>query len=302
MIKPMTTVLRLSPLLVLLLAAACSGRNGTPINGQPTSQTDQISQPVAPPLPTQSHDAQQPSVDDPQKPTAGRVVSDKSYDLLFLRNDEKRGTYTLKVIERKFDKQIEIFESVTIESDRKRVGYQSSVVYSAASTPVPLRGEVSTTIDGQPAMTGGVTFADGKIRFECVKHYRKSKDKPVKPPKVYDKRDSPIPEGVLLFQSALATIGLRLLPRDGVLENIVFVEFPDDIKAPELINFKTGYLLIREIPDKNGAYALRLLDVRSKELVYHIQFDQEDRMVSAEMFGKFKLVERDDAAAENVVK
>jgi len=81
------------------------------------------------------------------------------------------------------------------------------------------------------------------------------------------------------------------LPKAGELENVVFVEFPDDLGAPELINFKEGYRLVRGQPDEKGEYDMKIYSPHSDKSISHIRFNKDDQVVSMAWFGKMKLVE-----------
>jgi hypothetical protein len=98
----------------------------------------------------------------------------------------------------------------------------------------------------------------------------------------------------MIFQSALAAVGPKILSMEGELKNIVFVEFPDDIGAPELVTIKEGYRLVRKKPDGKGEYAMKIFARDSERCVSHIRFDKKDRIISAQLFGKVTLEEIKD--------
>ncbi len=141
-------------------------------------------------------------------------------------------------------------------------------------------------------MKGAVTFSEKTFSLEGKGFTYKLAGEALNPPKTFafGKKGTPKPEGTLVFQSALPTIGPRILPKEGELRNVVFVEFPDDISAPELINFKTGYRLVREAPDEKGEYAIKVYAPHSKDSISRARFNKEDRLVSMDAFGKVKLV------------
>ena len=82
-----------------------------------------------------------------------------------------------------------------------------------------------------------------------------------------------------------------MLPKEGELKDVVFVEFPDDIGAPELITFKKGYRLVREKLDKDGEYNLKIYSPHSEDSISHIRYNKNDQIVSIVSFGKMKLRE-----------
>lgn len=218
---------------------------------------------------------------------ADKTICNKNFQVMSMDRDKKLGTYSIKAVMKESETKIEIVESWSLDYRGKQVDIKSTVVYENTSPFAPKKGTVETKIDGKTCMKGTVTFSEETVDFECKGFLDKRTGKALDPPKSFAKKNQPVAEGVLIFQSALLVIGPRILPKEGELKNVVFVEFPDDLGAPELINFKEGYRLVRGQPDEKGEYDMRLHGPHSD---FHIRFSKDDRAISA-LYGKMKLVE-----------
>jgi len=220
----------------------------------------------------------------------------KEYRILSPVGEKELGKYGFKAVLTKAAKRIEIVEFLSMDYRGKRAAYKSAVVYSSNPAIIPEKGAAETRIDGKVCMKGTVTFSDKTYSYECTGFTNERTGEALDPPRKFEKKDVPTPQGVLIFQSAVPTIAPRILPKEGELKNVVFVEFPDDIGAPELITFKTGHRLVREAADEKGEYIIKLYAANSKESIFHVRFDKDDRVLLIEDRG-MKLVEVTKGAA-----
>lgn len=223
-------------------------------------------------------------------PQADTLVCNKRYKVVSPEGDNELGIYEIKAVSRGRDKKIEITESVSMGYRGKKAEYKSTVIYGT-SPLVPENGAVETKLEGKVCMKGTVIFSEKTLSFECSGLLDKRTGGAIDPPKKFEKKDVPKPEGVLIFQSALAAIGPKLLSEEGALDKVVFVEFPDDIGAPELINFKEGYRLVRGKQDEKGEYDMEIFSSDSVDSISKIRFNKDDQIVSISSYGKRKLVE-----------
>ena len=226
-----------------------------------------------------------------EKPQADKTICDQKLKALSPDGEKELGTYSIKAVTIESGKKIKIVESFALDYRGRKVGMKSIVIYENTSPVSPLKGTAETKIDGKICMKGTVTFSDATVDIECTGFLNKRTGAAIDPPKKFKKRDWVVPAGVRIFQSALPAIGPRILPQAGELKNIVFMEFPDDLGAPELIEFKKGYRLVREKPNEQGEYSLKIYSPHSDDAISHIQFSKDDQIVSMDSFGKLKFVE-----------
>jgi hypothetical protein len=228
---------------------------------------------------------------DDKKPEKDSVICDKKFDMISKKDGSKVGDYSIKAVVSKDKKRIEISETMIMKYRGKTVGLKSTVVCANKDGFTPIEGSVKTTLDKKTCMTGTVKFSPmGKtIDYACIGHLNKRTGIAFNPPKNYVKTAVPVALGTLVFQSAIPSIGPRILPAEGEMEDIVFFEFPDDIGAPELITVKTGYRLTRGAADKNGQYDIQLFGKNSKKSIASYRFDKNNQVVSMDLWGKVKL-------------
>ncbi len=221
-----------------------------------------------------------------------KVICKKEYKLVSSDVDKEIGTYGIWAIQKNEpEKKIHITETMSMDYSGKKAEYTSSVIYSGNPPLTPESGRAETKIDGKVCMTGMVTFSEKTVTIECTGFLNKRTGDAIDPPKRFEKNDQPKPQGVLIFQSALPAIGPRLLPKEGELKNVIFIEFPDDIGAPELITFKEGYRLVRDKPDEKGEYDLKIFSPHSEDSISHVRYDKNDQLISIASYGKMKLRE-----------
>jgi len=226
-----------------------------------------------------------------EKAQAYKTICNKAYKIVAPNKGKQLGLYSINAVLKKTSKKIEIVESISLNYRGKKVEIKSTVIYQNTSPLFPIQGIAETKINEKLCMKGTVKFSEMAVEFECTGFLNKRTDKAIDPPKKFANKKQPIPEGIIIFQSALPVIGPLILPKEGELKNIVFVEFPDDIGAPELINFKKGYRLVRGKADKKGEYDLKIYNPHSKNSVSYVRFNKDDQIISIPSYGKMKLVE-----------
>ena len=179
-------------------------------------------------------------------------------------------------------------EMERVQKDGVRMGYRSLVVYREGTPPVPVRAEAETWVDGQPTMKGTITFADGKMDWECTGFWDPDKQTAIDPPSRTEKKGVEVPEGVVLFQSAVAVLGPLLLAENGKETPVVWVEFPDDIEAPELVVVKTGRVLKRRKADTDGSFVIEVCS--ESRVTRDYVLDARNQILSLGSQGRGKIV------------
>lgn len=217
------------------------------------------------------------------KPSPEKTLCDKRYT--FSGRKKEIGTYTIKAVEK--DSKIVIVESIDLPTEGMKIFMKATVTYSAA-TLTPTIASAETSIDGKPAMKGTVTFS-GKTFDELSNMHLNLRTKEVlDPPTSVVKKEQPIAAGTVVFQSALPAIGPRLLPKEGELKDVVFVEFPDDID--ELSHLKSGYRIVREKADDKGEFDMKVYSPQEKA-VAHARFGKDGQLVTYFAYGNLVFTE-----------
>jgi hypothetical protein len=232
-----------------------------------------------------------PLVAEVKKPQNDGVICDRKFDIFSQKGQEKLGAYSIRATGRKAAGRIEISETMTLTLRGKSIAFKSTVVYGAKDGAGPIEGSAETTVGGKVCMLGAVRFSPGgkTVDYECTGLLDMRTGRAINPAKKHAKKGISLPLGRLVFQSAIPAIGPRILPAEGEMEDVVFVEFPDDVGAPELINLKAGNRLVRGKPDKTGRYDIKLFGRGAKESIASYRFDKNNQLVSMDLFGKFRV-------------
>lgn len=225
------------------------------------------------------------------KPPAETTICDTEFKIVSPEGANELGTYHIQAVTRESARTIEIAESMSLNYHGKEVEMKSIVTYEDTSPVSATAGTAETRIDGKLCLQGTVTFSAQTVDIACTGFLNRWMGAAVDPPQEFDRQDQPVPDRVLVFQSAIPTIGPRLLPMEGELKEIVFVEFPDDLGAPELVTFKEGYRLVREQPDENGEYSIKMYGTRSDDSIFHARFSKADQLVSMVTFGNLRFAD-----------
>lgn len=247
------------------------------------------------------------------KTSAGKEILNKSYQVLAPTGDKKLGTYTLKAVEEKKSRTIRFSETLTMPHRGKNAGVESTVIFKDDPALTLKSGFLETKVDGKLCMRGSFTISStlGRrmIEGECTGFLNKRKgyEEAFDPPKKAPRASRPLPKGLLVFPFILMVTGPRILPEEGELNNVVVVEFPDDIGFPELISFKekgNHFRLERKNPNKKGEYDLNLYapprgvrriqngktqdgeESPPHQLAMTLRFDKNDQCTSLIMVGR----------------
>jgi len=202
----------------------------------------------------------------------GKVTFEATFDLMMSQGIEPEtstGTYSVKVVET--EGRVTIHDTMAMKGREGRaMGYVAQVTYDVTDeSPRPIEAQATTNIGGEPCMTGTVKVAADKVTYSGV-GIRDRQGEPIDPPQEFagefaekEKLDGK----PLVFQSATAIIGARLLKAPGKMEVLV-AEFPDDIDAPELVTIKDGHTLVRSEAREDGTFEIHMMrDGREKPLV-----------------------------------
>jgi hypothetical protein len=219
------------------------------------------------------------------------VICDKQFTITTPDEQRQLGRLAIKAVSQEFGKQIEVVEEVSMDYRRRIARYKSTVVYTTVPELAPLWARVETKVDNATCMTGDVAFTAESFNISGKGFLNKRSLEPIDPPETFEDTDMPLPDGVLIFQSVFPVIGPRFLPEQGQLDNVTFVEFPDDIVAPELVNLKQNYRLTRDAPDQQGNYLMKIFAPNSDQPVYAARFDKNNKVTEMPAFGRAKLIE-----------
>jgi len=226
----------------------------------------------------------------PAKPTV-EILCDKRYRIAAPEDVGKElGRYHIRGVRREGEETIRITEELTLVRRGKKGGYASTVVYTAAPAVAPVQADATTLLEGKLCMTGKVAFQKTTWSHSCLGLLDPRTGAKISPPREYVKQALPKPAGLLVFQSALPVLGPRFLARPGEAK-VVWVEFPDDIAAPELITLKPGHRLVRTKPDADGRYFIRVYGPHSDKPRADAQFDKNDKLISVPAYGRWTLTE-----------
>ena len=220
----------------------------------------------------------------------GRVVCDKTYKLISPRDQKEIGTYRIKAIAAKATDEVLITESIAMEYRGKKAEMRSEVSYGVGALVKPKGGAATTWINGKVCMKGSVSFGKGMVDIKSTGFLNKRTAEALDPPRAFEEKGVLLPEGTLLFQSAFPVLAPRLLPKEGELENVVFIEFPDDLGAPELIHLKEGYRLVRGKANEAGVYTIKVIDP-PEDLIAEAKFSKDGQLLSFVSFAGMALVE-----------
>ncbi len=230
-----------------------------------------------------------------------KVVLQKAYRLVDGEGEDV-GSYTVDFDS--YDDDIIMVEELEAAFGDKRAGYSSSVTFSPDVDGLmrPTKATAATSVDGETCMTGTVTFEEKTWQFYCKGLRNKRTGEPIVPPRVYEKDDLPMLDKLIVFPQALVYMGPIWLPEDGEMA-VVIAEFPDDLGAPELIEFKTDARLSRRVFDDEGGFAIELFKTQQdpeqfegtkESLAARVEYDDQGDVVSTKLFPRWRMVERDE--------
>ena len=141
-----------------------------------------------------------------------------------------------------------------VGGESRDAGFSSQVVYRGGKQPAPSRGEVTTRIGEFKIMSGKVTFkqAEGQWAADIeATGFADTECKPFETERAVT-RTLATAGDVLLTHAAFLYFAPRLLLAPGKIENVVHVEFPDDIGFPAALNFQPNCILQRHAAGADG--------------------------------------------------
>lgn len=188
--------------------------------------------------------------EDPKPPEQTRTLAEYKFSIVD-SNDTPFGRYTLKAVEDLKAKTIRIDVLLTGEMRDRKIRIQSSVTYTNGKDPQPVKGTALTAMNDETMMTGEIWFRESTYGWSCKKLFDRRNKQKVDPPIVYERKNQARPEAPMLFQSAVVILGPRILDKDG-RKKVTFVEFPDDLTAPELVTLKNWVAIYRQKTESGG--------------------------------------------------
>lgn len=217
------------------------------------------------------------------------VIVDRDFKIIGPDGERELGRYGIRAEIDDAGESIKIVETSSINYRGKPASAKSTVTYRIDSELTPTSGVVETKVDGNTCMTGSLAIEGREVTGKCTGHTNKRTGEAIDPPKEMEKTFSLPAEGFILFQSSVMSIGPRILPEEGELTDVIFVEFPDDLGAPELVNFKKEYRLVREAADERGVYKITVFSPR-KDPIMSARFDANDQLMANQRRGRVSMV------------
>ncbi len=220
-------------------------------------------------------------------------------------NDETKvlGTRHYKAVEK--GAEILISEEVTIEEYRgKKAGFKSKVKYRTAPALAPYHFEGETTIDGKTQMKGTLTISNGKADIS-VKGFFDRRGNPANPPLKMEKKGLDMPKGTLILPQHLRILGPKILGKPGDAKEVIYVEFPDDLRYPEFMNWKEGFRLVRHKAQSDGSFeieVIRAVEGEGEHSAFKLKFDSKGKYLSEVLTrAKFKEIPIEKSAEHQIL-
>jgi hypothetical protein len=228
------------------------------------------------------------------------VVLDKTYTIVNAQGNEEIGAFALTATET--DNVLSITSALHIQCRGQSIGLTSTITYALAPTVQAVGGQAETSIDGATCMEGTATLSEeqGARVLKCQGQGIRDGAPGESDPAAFA-FDVPIDaNAVVVFGWEFAAVAPRLLPEAGELANVTWVEFPDDLYAPELTVCKPGYRLVREAPNDDGHFTISVFgsdDIpgRAREPISAATYDADGNLISLSLVSEWVLVETDEA-------
>ena len=184
--------------------------------------------------------------------TAPAAVERLEADYDVYADKDKVGKMRLKVVS--VSGVAIIDEDFEAALDGKEVAFTVQQVFRGGDKPVPSKAKVTTRFGTYKAMEGTLAFTEGSaglVAKVTMTGYVDAKGNLfAKPPT--ETKDLTVPGGTVLTHASLIYFGARLLPAAGQKDKIVWAELPLWVEYPNLVNFRSGCLLVRSRPAKDG--------------------------------------------------
>ena len=173
-------------------------------------------------------------------------------------DDKEVGSYAVDFDG--YDDEVIMTDELTVALGDRAAGFRSSVTFVPDDQGVmrPDVASATTFVDGEPCMRGTVTFGEATYRYSGEGVMDAASGDPIDPPVTFEQGAEPKPGPLIVFPQALVFMGPVWQPEAGE-QVVVIAEFPDDIAAPELIEFEADCRLVRTAPDDVGNFAIELI-------------------------------------------
>jgi len=172
-------------------------------------------------------------------------------------------------------------------------GFDGQVVYRGETKPAISRGEMSTHIGTFKIMEGKVSFSQTEGQWSAeveATGYADTERQPFENARSWTKTLTTTGD-LLLTHAAFLHFAPRLLKAPGKIENVTYVEFPDDIGWPEALSFMPDCVLERHAPGAEGKTEITLHRVYAGGNIVPLlkmTLDADGKVVEAGL-GKFTL-------------
>ncbi|HOI53765.1 MAG TPA: hypothetical protein PLP01_00805 [Phycisphaerae bacterium] len=202
------------------------------------------------------------AAEDAAKPKTDDKSGEGVMEHYFLITSEAQPVGYRRVKSTKREKEIILEDEMALKYRDKMASFQSTVTYTTGDRPQPIRAEARTFVGDKKLMEGTLDFTvrkeeDGAeqkiIRIKVTGYFSKQLEE-YSPPKE-GLSEMTQPEGWLMFPAAWICLVPRMEPEGGMLENVVNMEFPDDLDFPELLNAKKDHAL-KWTQTENGERAI----------------------------------------------
>jgi hypothetical protein len=198
----------------------------------------------------------------PGPPSGPTSVVRQEFEYDIFAENQKVGRLRLRIMT--VSDRVILDEEFLAQFKGQETGFDTQEVYRDGAKPVPQRAKAVTRFGDVKLMEGSITFEakDGgplSAKMEATGYADKERKPLAKAATV--SKEVAVPEGTVLTHGALLYFAPRLLPAAGQKDKIVFMELPDDIDFPALVNFKPDCVLSRSAPNAEGNFEFLLKQV-----------------------------------------
>ena len=147
-----------------------------------------------------------------------------------------------------------------IRGKTEEAGFESQVVLRGTDKPVPVRGNVTTSIGTFKLMEGSVEFKSSDTGLAAKAEatgYADIEKKPFDTPRTWEK-EIPAPGDLFLTHAAMLLYAPKLLPKPGKIENVTQLVFPHGFGWPSLISVNADCVLQRHPTSLEGTADITL--------------------------------------------
>ncbi len=208
------------------------------------------------------------------------------------------------------DDVLQVTVEMIIYYEGKAIRMESVVNYDLSSAE-PVSGRAETSVDDEICMTGMIEFDQTTYSYSGVGLMDADSGEAIDPPLEFGDPEMARPDGPIMFRSDLAVMAPRLLTGDEMMMAVTIVEFPDDMEAPELVTFKSGWYLTKDAVGEDGNVTFWLLDQDPSEMTTEaaeknrgrmprVTYNASGEIVDYQLNDAFRLVEpAEDESAED---